>query len=33
VGRHIESLVLERAVQLVVERRVFVNGLRTVILR
>lgn len=33
VGRHIESMVLERAVQLVIERRVFVNGLRTVILR
>jgi len=33
VGRHIESMVLERAVQLVTERRVFVNGLRTVILR
>jgi formyltetrahydrofolate deformylase len=33
VGRHIESMVLERAVQLVAERRVFVNGLRTVILR
>jgi formyltetrahydrofolate deformylase len=33
VGRHIESVVLERAVQLVVERRVFVNGQRTVILR
>lgn len=33
VGRHTESLVLERAVRLVVERRVFVNGQRTVILR
>ncbi len=33
VGRHIESIVLERAVQLVTERRVFLNGLRTVILR
>ena len=33
VGRHIESLVLERAVRLVVERRVFLNGLRTVILQ
>jgi len=33
LGRHIESMVLERAVQLVAERRVFVNGLRTVILR
>ena len=33
VGRHIESMVLERAVQLVTERRVFVSGLRTVILR
>lgn len=32
-GRHIESIVLARAVQLVLERRVFVNGLRTVILR
>jgi formyltetrahydrofolate deformylase len=33
VGRHIESMVLERAVRLVVERRVFLNGLRTVILQ
>ncbi len=32
-GRHIESIVLARAAQLVMERRVFANGLRTVILR
>ena len=32
-GRHIESIVLARAAQLVTERRVFMNGLRTVILR
>lgn len=33
VGRHIESVVLERAAHLVMERRVFINGQRTVILR
>lgn len=32
-GRHIESIVLARAARLVLERRVFMNGLRTVILR
>ncbi|MFO1221177.1 MAG: formyltetrahydrofolate deformylase [Burkholderiaceae bacterium] len=33
VGRHVESLVLARALQAVLERRVFVNGRRTVVLR
>lgn len=33
IGRHIESLVLGRALRYVLERRVFVNGLRTVVLR
>ena len=33
MGRHIESMVLERALRLVLERRVFVNGLRCIILR
>ena len=33
MGRHIESMVLERALRLVFERRVFVNGLRCIILR
>ncbi len=32
-GRHIESIVLERALRYVLERRVFINGERTVILR
>jgi len=32
-GRHIESLVLGRALRYVLEHRVFVNGLRTVVLR
>lgn len=32
-GRHIESTVLERALRHLVERRVFINGERTVILR
>ena len=32
-GRHIESLVLSRALRYVIERRVFVHGLRTVVLR
>lgn len=32
-GRHSESVVLERALQQVLERRVFINGERTVILR
>lgn len=32
-GRHIESMVLARAAKLVLDRRVFLNGLRTVILR
>lgn len=32
-GRHIESVVLERALRYVLERRVFMNGERTVILR
>lgn len=32
-GRHIEALVLERALRFVLERRVFINGERTVILR
>lgn len=32
-GRHIESIVLERALRYVTERRVFINGERTVILR
>ncbi|MEN9893297.1 MAG: hypothetical protein RLY78_3592 [Pseudomonadota bacterium] len=31
-GRHIESLVLCRALRALIERRVFVNGLRTVVL-
>ncbi|MCC7226303.1 MAG: formyltetrahydrofolate deformylase [Burkholderiaceae bacterium] len=33
MGRHIESMVLERALRLVFERRVFVNGLRCIVLR
>ena len=33
MGRHIESMVLERALRFVLERRVFVNGLRCIILR
>jgi len=33
VGRHIESVVLARALQQVLEHRVFVNGRRTVVLR
>ena len=32
-GRHSESVVLERALQQVLERRVFINGERTVVLR
>ena len=32
-GRHSESVVLERALKSVLERRVFINGERTVILR
>ena len=32
-GRHVESLVLGRALRYVLERRVFPNGLRTVVLR
>lgn len=32
-GRHIEAVVLERALRFVLERRVFINGERTVILR
>jgi len=32
-GRHIECLVLSRALRFVLERRVFINGLRTVVLR
>ncbi len=32
-GRHSESVVLERALRYVLERRVFINGERTVILR
>jgi formyltetrahydrofolate deformylase len=32
-GRHIESLVLARALQYVLERRVFISGRRTVVLR
>ncbi|WP_205665090.1 formyltetrahydrofolate deformylase [Caldimonas tepidiphila] len=32
-GRHIECLVLSRALRFVLERRVFTNGLRTVVLR
>ena len=33
VGRHVESLVLGRAIRYVLEHRVFINGLRTVVLR
>ncbi|PXW99329.1 formyltetrahydrofolate deformylase [Sphaerotilus hippei] len=33
VGRHVECLVLSRALRYVLERRVFMNGLRTVVLR
>jgi len=32
-GRHVECLVLSRAVRYVLEHRVFINGLRTVVLR
>ena len=32
-GRHLESLVLGRAVRYVLEHRVFINGMRTVVLR
>jgi len=32
-GRHVESLVLGRALRYVLEHRVFINGLRTVVLR
>jgi formyltetrahydrofolate deformylase len=32
-GRHVECLVLERAIRYVLEHRVFINGLRTVVLR
>ena len=32
-GRHVESLVLGRAVRYVLEHRVFINGMRTVVLR
>jgi len=32
-GRHVESLVLGRAIRYVLEHRVFINGLRTVVLR
>jgi formyltetrahydrofolate deformylase len=32
-GRHVECLVLGRALRYVLERRVFINGLRTVVLR
>jgi formyltetrahydrofolate deformylase len=32
-GRHVESLVLARAIRYVLEHRVFINGLRTVVLR
>jgi formyltetrahydrofolate deformylase len=32
-GRHVESLVLARALRYVLEHRVFINGLRTVVLR
>jgi formyltetrahydrofolate deformylase len=32
-GRHVECLVLSRALRFVLERRVFMNGLRTVVLR
>jgi formyltetrahydrofolate deformylase len=32
-GRHVESLVLARAIRFVLEHRVFINGLRTVVLR
>jgi formyltetrahydrofolate deformylase len=32
-GRHVESLVLGRAIRYVLEHRVFLNGLRTVVLR
>lgn len=32
-GRHVESLVLGRAIRYVLEHRVFMNGLRTVVLR
>ena len=33
VGRHVESLVLGRAISYLLEHRVFINGLRTVVLR
>ena len=33
VGRHVERLVLSRALRFVLERRVFINGLRTVVLK
>jgi formyltetrahydrofolate deformylase len=32
-GRHVECLVLGRALRYVLEHRVFINGLRTVVLR
>ena len=32
-GRHVECLVLGRAIRYVLEHRVFINGLRTVVLR
>ena len=32
-GRHVECLVLSRALRFVLERRVFINGLKTVVLR
>jgi formyltetrahydrofolate deformylase len=33
IGRDVESITLARAVKLHLERRVFVNGLKTVVLR
>jgi formyltetrahydrofolate deformylase len=33
IGRHVEALVLARALRYVLERRVFINGLRTVVIR
>jgi formyltetrahydrofolate deformylase len=32
-GRHVECLVLSRALRFVLERRVFINGMKTVVLR
>ena len=32
-GRHVERLVLSRALRFVLERRVFINGMKTVVLR